>query len=249
MKGKEVVLVQGMNPNPNDSLITIAFAGRTARELGAAKVTGVIPYLGYMRQDFRFHDGECVSSRQMAWALNQSIDKIITFDPHLHRIHDLAEIFTIARKRLSANTAIAEHIKKKFQKKGTVLVGPDIESSQWAKSIADSIGFESAVFSKERLSSHKVKLKVGNGTEWKGKNVIVVDDIISSGHTILETLKELRQRKVKSIHVICVHPIFAENSYTKILRAGAKTIVSCNTITHKSNGIDMSGIIAEELAK
>ncbi len=247
VRGMHVVLVQTMHPKPNDALLSIIFAARTAKELGALKVTAVIPYLGYMRQDSRFHSGECVSNREMAWMLNQCIDCIMTVDPHLHRIRNLQDLFHIERKRLSANAMIADYIKKKFSAKGSVIAGPDIESSQWAKAIADSIGFESVVFLKERFSSRHVKVNVTRELDWKGKDVIIVDDIISSGHTMIEAVKEIRKRKPKAVHCICVHPIFAEGSYEKIRKAGAKSIVSTNAITHKSNAIGLSGLIAKEL--
>ncbi len=245
--GKRVVLVQSMHPQPNDALVSVLFAARTAKELGAEKVTAVIPYLGYMRQDNRFNSGECVSNRVMATFLNQVVDRIVTIDPHMHRVKALEDLFHIERKKLSANEEIAKHIKSKFSAKASVVAGPDIESSQWAKAIADSIGFESVIFMKERFSSRHVKISVTREPEWKGKDVIIVDDIISSGHTMIEAVKEVRKRKPRAIHVICVHPIFVENAYAKILRAGARSIVSCNTILHNSNAIDLSGLIAKEL--
>lgn len=247
VKGEAIALVQNMHPSPNDALVSIAFAGKTARELGARKVIGVVPYLAYMRQDKRFHAGECVSNHLAAWMLNNSLDKIITVDPHLHRVKELSELFFIERKKVSANTKIAEYIKKNFSAKNTVLVGPDIESSQWAKRIAEEIGFESAIFLKERFSARHVKIKVTKELEWKGKNVVIVDDIISSGHTMIEAVKEIKKRKPRAVHCICVHGIFAEGAYEKLRKAGAKTIVSSNTVEHKSNSIDLSGVIAKEL--
>lgn len=249
LRGEEVVLVQSTHPNPDEKLVELFFAARTARELGASKVTGVIPYLCYMRQDKRFHEGECVSNKMMAHLLNSCLDKIITVDPHLHRVKNLAELFHIERKKITANAKIAEYVKKKFSSKDTVLVGPDGESSQWAREIADSIGFQSSIFLKTRFSSHKVKLDVRQELEWKGKNVVIIDDIVSSGHTMIEAIAALKKRKARAIHCLCVHGIFAENSFEKMKKAGAKTIVSTNTIPHKSNGIDMSKLIADELAK
>ncbi len=245
--GKEVVLVQSMHPQPNDALLSVIFASRTAKDLGAIKVTAVIPYLGYMRQDNRFHPGECVSNRIMAWVLSQSLDKIITVDPHLHRVKNLQDLFHIGHKKLSANSQIAYYIKKKFPAKDSVIAGPDIESSQWAKAIADSIDFESVVFLKERFGPRHVKINVTKELKWKGKNVIIVDDIISSGHTMIEAVREIRKRKPGAVHVICVHAIFAENAYAKILKAGAKSVVSTDAISHKSNAIDLSAMIAKEL--
>ncbi|MCR4336153.1 MAG: ribose-phosphate diphosphokinase [archaeon] len=247
IKDKEVVLVQSLHPNPNDTLMELYFAGRTAKELGAKKVTGVVPYLAYMRQDKRFHAGEIVSNNLMAHLLNTCLDRIITVDPHLHRVHNLAELFHIDRKKITANEAIADYIAEKFSKFDTVIIGPDIESYQWASRIAEKIKFPSSIFLKERFSSRKVKVKVMKELEWKGKKVIIVDDIISSGHTMIEAIKEIKKKKVKEIHCICVHGVFAENAFEKMKKAGAKTIISCNTIPHKSNGIDLAEMIVEQL--
>ncbi|MEK6958401.1 MAG: ribose-phosphate diphosphokinase [archaeon] len=247
IEGKEVILVQTMNPKPNEAMMEIVLAGRTAKELGAKKVVGVVPYLAYMRQDKRFHFGESLSNKIAAWMLMHGLDKIITVDPHLHRVKEMGELFHIEHKKLSANSAIAEFISKKFSGKDTVIVGPDIESSQWAKRIADSIGFRSAIFLKERFSPRKVKIKVTTELDWRGKNVVIVDDIVSSGHTMIEAVKEIKKRKPKAVHCICVHGIFAEGAFEKLGKAGAKTIVSTNSVVHKSNGIDLSELIAREI--
>ncbi len=245
LEGREVVLVQSTHPAPDKKLVELFFAGRTAKELGAKKVIGVVPYLCYMRQDKRFNEGECVSNKMMAFLLNHCIDKIVTVDPHLHRVKSLAELFHIEWRTVSANNKIAEYIAKKF-KQDSFIIGPDIESTQWANEIANKIGFKSGIFLKTRNSSRNVSLKEDKKIEVKGKRVIIVDDIVSSGHTMLETIKQLKRKGAKSIDCICIHGIFAENCYEKILKAKAK-IVSCNTIRHKSNGIDVSEEIANSI--
>ncbi|MFH1391404.1 MAG: ribose-phosphate diphosphokinase [Candidatus Diapherotrites archaeon] len=247
VRDREVVLVQSLHPNPNDTLMELYFAGKTAKELGAKKVTGVIPYLAYMRQDKRFHNGEVVSNHLMAHLLNISLDKIITVDPHLHRVHDLTELFHIERRKITANEAIADYISEKFSKQNTVIIGPDIESYQWASRIAEKIKFPVSIFLKERFSSRKVKVKVMKELDWKEKNIVIVDDIISSGHTMIEAIKSMRKKGAKTVHCICVHAVMAENAFEKMKKAGAKSIISCNTIPHKSNKIDLAKTIVEYL--
>src|SRR3989344_1883731 len=245
VKGKEIILVQSMSPNPNDSLLELYWAGITAKQLGAEKVIGVAPYLAYMRQDKVFNSGEALSNHIMAHLLNTSLDKIVTVDPHLHRIRNLAELFHIERKKITANNDIANYISKKFSAKNSVIIGPDSESSQWAAVIAEKIGFESSIFEKQRHSARNVKVNVVKELAWKGKNVVIVDDIISSGHTMIEAIKTVRKKEAKSVHCICIHGIFAENAHAKMLKAGANTITSCNTIAHKSNKIDLAKTIVE----
>lgn len=247
VREKKVVLVSSMNPNPNDSLLELLFAAKTARGIGAEKVFAVVPYLAYMRQDKRFREGECVSAPIMANLLSGCLDGLVTVDPHLHRIKGLREIFRMHAKAVSADPLIAEHIKKNYAKGKTLIVGPDIESSQWAKRIADSIGFESTIFLKERLSSRKVKVRVEKELEWKGKEVVIVDDIISTGRTMIEAVKEIKKRKAVSVDCICVHAVMAEEAHEKLLKAGARRVTSCNTIVHKTNKIDVSEACAKAI--
>ncbi len=115
LKGKKLVIVQSFQPNPDMSLFDVIFAAEAAKDQGAKKIILVAPYLAFMRQDKAFNSGECVSSRVMARLLNRSIDKIITIDPHLHRYKSLKDIFTIPSVRLTANSLLAGHIKKKFK--------------------------------------------------------------------------------------------------------------------------------------
>src|SRR3989338_7148171 len=158
VRGKVLFLVQSLSPNPNDGLLELVFAGRTAKELGAKKVVGIVPYLAYMRQDKRFKGGECVSAKEMAWLLNNSLDALITIDPHLHRIRKLKQIFKIPAENVSAIDAVSEFIGKKFDAGNTLIVGPDWESFQWARAVGRKAGMKSVIFLKERFSSRRVKV-------------------------------------------------------------------------------------------
>jgi ribose-phosphate pyrophosphokinase len=247
LKNKNLIIINSFQPHSNKSLLNIIFAAETAKDLKAKKVTLVAPYLSFMRQDKRFHPGEAVSARIMAKLLNSSIDKIITIDPHLHRIPKLNKIFKIKNKTLTANVLIADYIKKHF--KNEVVIGPDRESYQWAERIAKRIGVLATVLRKTRFSSRKVTSKMIKPIKIKNKNVIIVDDIISTGHTIIEAAKKAKQHKAKSIAAICVHGLFVENAVRKIKKAGVKKIISTNTIQHKTNQIDVSSILIKELKK
>ncbi|MFH1587490.1 MAG: ribose-phosphate diphosphokinase [Candidatus Diapherotrites archaeon] len=246
VKGNTVYLVQSLHPDPNNSLIELVFAARGARAQGAKRIVGVVPYLAYMRQDKRFKDGEVISSRHMALLLERSLDELITVDPHLHRYNSLSELFSIPAKKLSAVEEVAKYIDKKFPK-NTVIIGPDEESFQWALVVATLIKHKAVIFTKRRSSSRKVNIKIKEGFDWKGKEIVIIDDIISTGHTMVETVKELKRRKVKAVHCICVHGILAEGALKKLKKAGAKSVVSCNTIPSPTNKIDLSGLIAKEL--
>jgi len=242
VRGKKVVLVQSF-VSPDLDIIKTLFAAHTAKELGARKIVLVAPYLPYMRQDTRFHSGECISSRVMAELL-RVFDEIITIDPHLHRIRKLGALFKNP-KRLSANALIAEYIHRKI--KNPLIIGPDEESFQWAEKIAEKLKSHAVVLRKRRYTSRKVRIKIRGVTSLENRNVVIVDDIISTGHTMIETVKEARRLGGRNITCVCVHGIFAESAYQKLRHAGARQIISTNTITHRSNKIDVAGLLEEAL--
>ncbi|NQV90913.1 ribose-phosphate diphosphokinase [Candidatus Woesearchaeota archaeon] len=244
-KKKKVVIVQSFQPNPDMSLFDIIWAAETAKDLGAKKVILVAPYLAYMRQDKRFNPGEAVSSRIMSKLLNKSIDKIITIDPHLHRYKSLKDIFTISAVKLTANDLIGDFIKKKI--KNPVIMGPDWESYQWADKIAKQVGAESTCLAKTRFSYRRVTSKMTKDVEIKGKNVIIIDDIISTGHTIIEAAKKANKKGAKSVTAIGVHGLFVEGMDQ--LKKHVDYIYTTNTIEHKTNKIDILPLVLKELAK
>ena len=247
LKGQKVVIVQSFQPHPDMSLFDVLFAAEAAKDLGAKKVILVAPYLSYMRQDKRFNPGECISSKVMAKLLNNSIDKLITVDPHIHRYKSLKDIFTIQTTKLTANSLIADYIKEHF--KNEVIIGPDAESFQWAEDIAKRIKVSATVLKKTRFSSRHVEVRMNNPIEIKGKNVVIVDDVISTGHTVAEAAKQAKKMGAKEISTIAVHGLFVENGIDKLKKAGVSKIITTNTIEHPSNKIDITPLLIEELKK
>ena len=249
VRRQEVILVQSFQPNPQKSLSLIQFAALGAKQLGAKSVTLVAPYLAYMRQDKMFNPGEVISARVMAKVLGVCVDKLITVDPHLHRVRRMKDLFgSMDARAISANPLIGEYVKKKFR--NVVVVGPDWGSFQWAREVASICGSECTVFEKTRYSSRNVKVKMMKQVDMKGKNVVIVDDIISTGHTVIEAAKKSWSLGAKTVRCIGVHGLFAENAISKLKRSGKLTeVISCNTIVHPSNKIDVSGIIVKELKR
>jgi len=243
IKGQKLVIVESFQPNPNQALLNIIFAAETAKNLGAKKVILVAPYLAYMRQDKRFNPGEAINSRIMAKHLNTCINKIITFDPHLHRYKSLKDIFTVSAKRITANKLIGDYVKKNI--KNPVIIGPDSESYQWAHVVAKIVGSEVSCFEKKRHSSRHVTERMIKQVVIKNKNVVIVDDIISTGHTIIEAAKKVRKLGAKSVTDIGVHGLLDEGD--KKLRKHVNRIVTTNTIKHKTNKIDILPLLVKEL--
>jgi len=244
LKNKKVILVQSFYNNISDCLVEAVLASATAKELGAKKIILVAPYFPYLRQDKRFHAGESVSQGIIAGLIDKYFDEVYVIDPHLHRKESLSEIFKIKSIKLTANDLIADYIRKNI--KNPILVGPDSESYKWARNVAEKIGAESMILTKTRYSSYHVKVKLNKKVDLTSKNVVIVDDIVSTGHTIIEASKLLRKLGAKNIYCICVHGIFVEGALKKFSKNKIK-IISTNTIPNKAAKIDVSGVIAESL--
>jgi len=242
LKGQEVVICNTMHPNPDDALIEMFLSWHTAKEMGAKRVSLVVPYMGYLRQDKRFHEGESLSNHLVASLL--SPDFFLTLDPHLHRIHSLREIFKTRAKHITANDLLGDYIKKNLP--GSIIVGPDEESYQWARHIASRIGHEVIILKKKRYSSRKVKIVVKASILIRGRTIVLVDDIVSSGHTMFEPIKQLKRMGVAKIYCVCVHGIFAENALRKLRALGAH-VIATNSVRSPVAKIDVSGLIAESL--
>lgn len=244
LKNKDVALVQSFYKNVSDCIVEAVLAARTARELGAKKVVLIAPYFPYLRQDKSFHKGEAVSQRIIAGLMDKYFDAICIMDPHLHRKNKLSDIFKIKAKKMTANSLIAGYIKKHIT--NPLIIGPDEESYKWAMNVAEIINAESRILKKKRYSSYHVEVKLNKKIGLRNRNAVIVDDIVSTGHTILETAKVLKRLGAKNIYCICVHGIFANDALSKLKKAGIK-VISTNTIPNKAARIDVSGTIAVAL--
>jgi len=230
---------------PNEKFLPLVFTAETARELGALKVGLVAPYLAYMRQDKRFHPGEAVTSRIFARDLSRAFDFLVTVDPHLHRYRALSDIYGIPATALHAAPLISDWIAKHVS--SPILIGPDTESAQWVAAVAARADAPFLVLEKTRLGDRDVSVSIGDLARWRGRVPVLVDDIISSGRTMIETVHHLMEAGMQNPVCIGVHGIFANDAYDDLLKAGAARVVSSNTVSHTSNAIDVSPLLADAL--
>ena len=242
VKGKTAVFIMSMQPHPNTELLSTIFAVNTAKRLGAKKTIVIAPYLAFMRQDKEFHSGESVSAFIMG-RLMECADKLIAIDPHLHRIKKLSTICRNA-KSISVNEILAEYIGKHH--KNALIIGPDEESHQWAEEIAKKIKKHAVMLRKKRYTSYSVRIKLKENIDFRGKDVVIIDDIISTGHTMIEPIRQLKKRKVKNIYCIGIHGVFANNALKMLKKLGAK-VITTNTIQNETSKIDVSGAIIKAL--
>lgn len=236
IRGKEVYFVQSFYETKlgdiNDKLIEVLFAGYTARELGAKKVSLIAPHIAYLRQDVAFKKGEAVANKILAKVF-KVFDRIYVVGPHLHRLHSFKEFFPNAVK-VSLDEEIAKFIKRRVG--GCILVGPDSESEQWVKPVAKKLGIKYVILSKERFSSQKVKI---SGKKIKEKKIVIVDDIISTGRTLIEAAKLVKGK----IYFIAAHGLFADNALKDLKKIG-KVFVS-NSVPSRVSKINCVEAIVE----
>lgn len=239
------ILLVGEIDHPNDKLLPLMFLAQTLKELGAKKIFLISPYLPYMRQDKRFKPGEAVTSRLFAHYLSGWIDGLITIDPHLHRIKNLADIFTIESiSVLHAATKMAEWIRDNIEM--PLIIGPDAESQQWVAEVAKIVDAPYVIIQKTRYDDSNVSISIPEIKE-TNRTPVLVDDIISTGASMQAAIQELIKRQFKNPVCIGVHALFNNHTYDNLIKAGAQNVITCNTILHPSNKIDISDIIVDEI--
>lgn len=244
LDGADVVLVASLN-RPDDKALALRFAADTARELGARSVGLVAPYLAYMRQDRRFHPGEAVSARAFARFLDESVDWLVTVDPHLHRIKALGRVFRIPADCVSAAAPIAGWIRDHVEQ--PLLIGPDEESAQWVERMASAAGASYELLRKVRHGPTDVEVSLPDVRRLRGRTPVLVDDIVSTGKTMCAVLEHLHGRCEPAICVV-IHPLFVGDAFESLYRAGAGLVVSTDSIPHSSNAIRLDEPIAAAVA-
>lgn len=239
--GQEIVLICTLD-RPDAKLLPLLFLARLAKELGAARVGLVAPYLSYMRQDRRFKPGEAVTSAYFAEIISRSVDWMVTIDPHLHRRSSLKEIYAIPARALGAAPLVSAWIRDRI--KQPLLIGPDEESGQWVAAVAVAAGAPYVVLEKERRGDRDVKVSVPEVDRWRSHTPVLLDDIISTGRTMIETAHHLRAAGMAPPVCVGIHGVFAANALAEMHTAGIADIVTCNTIPHETNRIDVAPLLA-----
>lgn len=239
--GREILLLTNLH-QPDQRALSAILLADTLRDLGASSVVMLAPYLPYMRQDKQFHPGEGVTSRYFARILSSHIDGLITVDPHLHRYGTLSEIYTVPTVVVHAARSIADWIARNIRQ--PVLIGPYSESEQWVAAVASLAGAPFTVLTKTRRGDRKVEVSVPDVERWRDHTPIRVDDIISSGHTMLKTLQHLNVLGLKKATCIGVHAVFTDTTAAQ-LSAVADRVVTSNSIPHDTNGVDIGALLAE----
>lgn len=231
---------------PNDKLVELLLMARHARQQGVTRLVLVAPYLAYMRQDIAFHPGEIVSQDIVGGFLAELFDAVITVDPHLHRIERLDQAIPLEHAiALSGAPRLAELIAEK--RHDPLLLGPDEEALQWVRQAADVTGFDLGTCRKTRHGDRNVQVQLPDIAVF-GRQVVLMDDVASSGHTLARAAEVLIAAGAASVDVAITHALFAGDSLALIRAAGVNEVWSTDGIAHESNAISMAPVLAEALA-
>jgi ribose-phosphate pyrophosphokinase len=234
----DVVIVQ--NTYPDSNMIEMFLLQDAVRRMGAKTITLVIPYFGYARQDRVFKPGEPESAKVMCRHLDMDCDRVITIDIHKEAILDY---FTCRHTDLKAASVIADY----FKGKGIDMVlSPDIGAAGRAKDVGERMGVPYDHLEKTRLSGVDVKIAPAK-MDCTGKRILIVDDMISTGGTIIAAASALREAGAVSVSVACTHGVFVNNAIERLTGSALDTVLCCNTLENEVSHISVARIIADAI--
>lgn len=240
-----VVLFRSLH-DPNAKLTELLIAAGGARALGARRIALVTPYLCYMRQDKAFAPGQPVSQRIVGELLAKHFEAIVTVDPHLHRVATLAEAVPAAFPVcLTAASLLGEFLRDRIAA-DAVLLGPDDESEQWVSRVAAPGGFAFGVASKQRFSDTDVRVTLPPLAVDR-REVVLVDDVISSGHTMMAAATQLRAAGAASVSAIATHGLFAPGAGEGMRQSGISRCWTSDAIPNPAGVIPLAGLMADGL--
>lgn len=242
-KGRIVVVNSTYPPVDTNLIQTLALISK-AKQF-SENITAVIPYMGYARQDREFLPGEVVTLSVIAKLLKSTgASRVIVIDIHskLGLKH-----FRIPTKNISAVPELAKYFKK-LELKNPLVVSPDLGGLARAKEFARMYGTDFIALKKQRdRKTGKVKIMSSNLKEVSNRDLVLVDDMISTGGSIIKAAEFLKKQKCRRIFVACTHALLIDNAEKKIRKAGISRIISANTIPGNTSVVDVSKIIAKAI--
>jgi len=246
VEGEEVVIVQTTGPPQNENLIQLLLMADNAKDMGAKSITAVVPYFAYARQDSRFRLGEALSIKTIVTLLKTcGVSRIVTVNSHNPAI---LKTLPVTIEDLSAITLLAQHFKKQgFKNAFSLSLGKKgldtaVEAS---KVLEGEYGFIPT--QRNRITGNVTIEKKSLPLE--GKDVVIFDDIISSGGTMMKAVAWVKEQGAKRVYVACVHPLLTGDVKEKILKSGADGVVGTDTVTSSISVVSIASLIAQALKK
>ena len=237
----EVLLLRGLH-QPHDKLVELLITVPAARALGAHRIVLVAPYLAYMRQDMAFSPGEAVSQRHIAALLASQVDGLITVDPHLHRIASLDDVMSGCPNRaLTAAPLLGAWVAQ--QVPGALLLGPDEEALQWVAAAGQAHGLDHAVCRKQRFGDRDVRVALP-ALPLAGRAVVLLDDVASTGRTLVEAATAVRAAGAASVDVAVTHALFVGDALAQLQAAGVRHVWSTDAVPHATAVVPITPLLA-----
>lgn len=249
LAGQDVVIVQSIHHEPDELLVEYFLLCDTVKDLGANKVIAVLPYFAYARQDSRFKPGEAVSFKTVTKLIEDvGTAELFSVDMHQHRVERASDLFRIPAHNLTAAPLLAEYVKTETSLQKPIVIGPDEESEQWAFTAAKVLGADHDVLEKKRLGPEKVEITT-RSLDVLGRDVLLIDDIISTGGTIIEASRILKGQGARRLIVACTHPILAHDALARIYESGAEIVVGTDTVPSPISYVSVAPLIADAIRK
>lgn len=242
-----VVLFRSLH-QPNEKLVELLIAAPAARELGAQRLLLACPYLAYMRQDIAFSPGEAVSQRHIGSLLASRFDAVVTVDPHLHRIAALREVMPgCDAVTLSAASLIGAWVARHVSQ--PLLLGPDEESSQWVSEAARTCSppADHGWCVKQRRGDRDVEVTLPPGLTCRGRAVVLIDDMASTGRTLMAATRLALAAGALSVDVAVTHALFVDEALAELRATGVRHVWSTDCVAHASNAISVVPLLADAL--
>ena len=244
ISGGKSIVVQSIYPPVDTNLVQALSLIAKAKE-NSSEVIAVIPYMGYARQDREFLPGEIVTMKVLGKLFKGAgASKIIVVD-----IHSLIGFkhFSIKTKNVTAIPDLVKYFKK-LSLKNPLVISPDQGGKERAKKFAKEFNSNYIALDKKRdKKTGKIKITTKRTDEVENRDLILIDDMISTGGSIIKATQFLKKQKCKKIYVACTHALLMNDAEKKIKKAGVTSIISTNTIPGKTSKVDISKIIAKAI--
>lgn len=238
-----VIVYRALN-QPNTRLVPLLQAADAWRRAGVSRLVLVAPYLGYLRQDKVFAPGQPLSRDLVCGWLGGAFDRLVTVQAHLHRTASLTEVLGIPATNIDIGGDLAALAAGGDR---PLIVGPDRESRPWVQAAAARLGADWAAFDKQRLGDREVRMTLDAAPAVAGRATLLLDDICSSGGTLAQAIHQLRQARAASVDVAVAHALFDPDALDRLREAGARRVLSSDSIPHPTNAFDLTGRLAEAL--
>jgi ribose-phosphate pyrophosphokinase len=243
--GEDVLLVHTTYPQQDKTLIELLFLVNTLKDLGASRIRAVVPYIAYARQDTRFRDGEVVSIKTVFRLIEAAgCDEFYTVD--VHKEVSL-NAFGIMAKNLHASEAIAEYLKG-LRMENPYVLSPDKGALEIARRIGEKMGAEFGNFEKTRDRITGAITTRGEEVEARGMDIVIADDLISTGGTIANACRIVRQGGAKRVLAVCSHALLMAGAYDRMREAGIDEVLATDTVESSVSRISVAPLIAKEFS-